>query len=514
MFFLWTSRSPNFAFVMVAARATMSGAEGRQLAAGAEGQPMHMPGGNTSRENPTRQEQPLVRFGLSLANWSEQWFPDPLVFALLGVVVVFIVGLILRESPAKLAIQGGKSFWALVPFTMQMVMIIIGGYIVASTPLVYRAIRALAAIPKTPRGAIALIALFSMLTSLISWGLSLIFSGLFVRELAHRVKGMDYRAAGAAAYLGLGAVWAMGLSSSAAMLMATKSAMPPTLFSISGLIPLTQTLFLWPSIATTAILIALSVVVAYLSAPPAERARTTESYGIEYEPILSRLEVRRKPGEWLEYSPLLTILVAALLCRYLVDVFRTSPQGALAALDLNTYNLMFITVGLLLHWRPKRFMRAVSDCVPATGGVLIQFPFYAVIFGMITGTGIADALAKLFASISTHGTYPLLVATYSAVLGVFIPSGGSKWVIEAPYVLQAANLHQVHLGWVVQIYNASEALPNLINPFWMLPLLGILKLKARDIVGYGMLQLMVHIPVVFFLCWLFARYLPYLPPMK
>jgi short-chain fatty acids transporter len=471
---------------------------------------MHMP----PEKQAAVQEQGLVRFGLGLANWSERWFPDPLIFALLGIVVIFVAGLLLHQSPAKLAIQGGKNFWTLVPFTMQMVMIIVGGYVVASTPIVYRAIRALAGIPQTPRGAVAMVALFSMLTSLISWGLSLIFSGLFVRELAHRVRGLDYRAAGGAAYLGLGAVWAMGLSSSAAMLMATKSAIPPSLFSISGLIPLTQTLFLWQSIATTAILIVLSVLIAYLSTPSPENARTAESYGIQYEPIRSSLEVRSKPGEWLEYSPLLTVLVAALLCYYLVDVFRTSPQGALAALDLNTYNLMFITVGLLLHWRPKRFMRAVVECIPATGGVLIQFPFYAVIFGMITGTGIADSLAKLFASVSTHGTYPLLVAIYSAVLGIFIPSGGSKWVIEAPYVLQAANLHQVHLGWVVQIYNASEALPNLVNPFWMLPLLGILKLKARDIVGYGVLQLIVHIPVVFFLCWLFARYIPYLPPMK
>jgi short-chain fatty acids transporter len=471
---------------------------------------MHMP----QKEQPATQEKQLVRFGLGLANWSEKWFPDPLVFAFMGIVVVFLVGLLLHQSPTKLAIQGGKNFWTLAPFTMQMVMIIIGGYVVASTPMVYRAIRALAEIPKTPKSAVAMVALFSMLTSLISWGLSLIFSGLFVRELAHRVKGMDYRAAGAAAYLGLGAVWAMGLSSSAAMLMATNSAIPSSLFNISGLIPLTQTLFLWQSTATAFILIVVSVLVAYLSTPSAENAKTAESYGIQYEPIRSSLEPKSKPGEWLEYSPLLTILVAILLSWYLVDVFRTSPQGALAALDLNTYNLMFITVGLLLHWRPKRFMRAVSECVPATGGVLIQFPFYAVIFGMIVGTGISDALARLFAAISTHNTYPLLVAMYSAILGVFIPSGGSKWVIEAPYVLQAANLHQVHLGWVVQIYNAAEALPNLINPFWMLPLLGILKLKARDIVGYGVLQLIVHIPVVFFLCWLFARYIPYLPPMK
>ena len=157
---------------------------------------------------------------------------------------------------------------------MQMVMIIIGGYVVASTPLVYRAIRWLAGVPKTPRGAIALVALFSMLTSLISWGLSLIFSGLYVRELSQRVKGLDYRAAGAAAYLGLGAVWAMGLSSSAAMLMATKSAIPPSLFAVSGLIPLTQTLFLWQSITLTAVLIVVSVLIAYLSAPSAENART------------------------------------------------------------------------------------------------------------------------------------------------------------------------------------------------------------------------------------------------
>ena len=459
-------------------------------------------------------ESALARMGLGLARWSERWFPDPLVFAFAGVVIVFLIGLLLKETPSKLAIAGGKSFWTLVPFTMQMVMIIIGGYVVATTPIVHRLIRALAKLPKTGRQAIALIALFSMLTSLISWGLSLIFSGLYVRECARRVKGMDYRAAGAAAYLGLGAVWALGLSASAAMMMATKASIPPALFAISGLITLRQTIFLWQSMSTAAILIAVSVTIAYWSAPSPENAKTAEDYGIEYETVDKPLEPRTKPGEWLEYSPLLTILVSALLLWYLVDVFRTSPQGALAALDLNTYNLMFIAVGLLLHWRPKRFVRTVAECIPATGGVLIQFPFYALIFGMIVGTGISDWLAKLFVRISTPGTFPLLVALYSAVLGVFVPSGGSKWVIEAPYILQAANLHHVSMGWVVQIYNAAEALPNLINPFWMLPLLGLLRLKARDLVGYSVLQMVLHVPLVFFLCWFFARYVPYLPPMK
>jgi short-chain fatty acids transporter len=466
-----------------------------------------------SAPNPQPRSTPLAAAGLALASWSERWFPDPLVFALLAVVVIFVAGIAAGESAANLAIQGGKSFWSLVPFTMQMVMVIIGGYVVASAPLVNRLIQSLTRIPRHPRSAIALVALLSMLTSLISWGLSLIFSALFVRALDQRVKGLDYRAAGAAAYLGLGTVWALGLSSSSALLMATSGAIPPKLLEISGVIPLTQTIFLPHSIATTAILIAISTGVAYLSAPSPEQARTAESLGIAIDsPPDSAGESRTRPGEYLEHSPVLMLVVAALLVVYLVDVFRTSPRGALAALDLNTYNLIFLTAGLLLQWRPRRFLKAVAECIPGAAGVIVQFPLYAMIFGMIVGTGLSDKLARLFAAISTHDTYALLVALYSATLGIFIPSGGSKWIVEAPYVMQAAIEHRVHLGWVVQIYNASEALPNLINPFYMLPLLGILRLKARDLVGYGILQLAVQIPVVFFLCWWIARQLPFVPP--
>jgi short-chain fatty acids transporter len=456
-------------------------------------------------------ENAITRLGLRLAAFSERYFPDALVFALLGIVVVFAGGLLLGETPSNLAIQGGKAFWGLVPFTMQMVMVVIGGYVVASAPLVYRLIVRLAGIPKSPRGAIVLIALVSMLTSLLSWGLSLIFSGFLTRELAHRVKGMDYRAAGAAAYLGLGAVWALGLSSSAALMMATPGAIPPALRQISGVIPLTQTVFLWQSLVTAAIVIVVSVLIAWWSAPRPENARTAEHFGIEYQPVDMQLPPRTRPAEWLEYSPLLNVAIALLLGWYLVDVFRHSPQGAVAALDLNNYNLIFITLGLLLQYRPRRFLKAVSEAIPSTGGVLIQFPFYAVIFGIISGSGISHWLADLFTRITTPGDYPVLVAVYSALLGVFVPSGGSKWVVEAPYVLEAAKAQQVHLGWVVQIYNAAEALPNLINPFFMLPLTGLLRVKARDLIGYGTLQLIVHVPLVILLCWLFARTLQYIP---
>jgi short-chain fatty acids transporter len=461
-----------------------------------------------------RKRTTLEGFGLWLAAWSEKWFPDAWVFALVGVAVVFGLGILMGESPAKLAVEGGKSFWSLVPFTMQMAMIIIGGYVVASTPAVYWLIRKVAQITSNPRAAVAWVAFFSMATSLISWGFSLIFSALLVREMSRRIPKLDYRAAGAAGYLGMGAVWALGLSSSAALMMATKSAIPPKLYDISGLIPLTRTLFLWPNLWMILALVAVSILVAYYSAPVEARARTAEDFGLKFESIDMTIEPRQKPGEWLEYNPALILGVGALLAWYLVDVFRTSPAGPLAALDLNNYNLIFITVGMLLHWRPKRFLKAVADSVPAIGGVVIQFPFYAMIFGMIVGTGISKRLADLFVAISTPKTYALVVALYSAILGVFIPSGGSKWVVEAPYVLQAATEQRVNLGWVVQIYNAAEALPNLLNPFWMLPLLGLLRVKARDLVGYSVLQMFIHIPVVFFLCWLFAQFIPFVPLMK
>ena len=155
---------------------------------------------------------------------------------------------------------------------------------------------------------------------------------------------------------------------------------------------------------------------------------------------------------------------------------------------------------MLLHWRPKRFLKAVVKSVPATAGVLIQFPFYGAIAAILTmakndaGLTVSDQIAHAFVAMSTQHLFPLVIGVYSAVLGFFIPSGGGKWLLEAPYVMQAANDLKVHLGWAVQVYNAAEALPNLINPFWMLPLLGVLGLKARDIVGFTFLQLLVHLP--------------------
>jgi len=461
----------------------------------------------------------LVRFALKLSAWAERWFPDAYIFAVLAVVLVALAALALRAPPQDVAVAFGDGFWNLIPFTMQMAFIVIGGYVVATAPIVARLIDALAAVPRTGRGAVAYVALVSMLASLLNWGFSLVFGGLLVRALARREDlAMDYRAAGAAAYLGLGASWAMGLSSSAAQLQANPGSLPKNLVAITGVIPFSETIFLWQSLALTAILIAVSVLIAWWSAPGPGRAQVASGYVEKETVVLRTLPQFRRPGEWLETSPLLTILVVLLALGWLWHEFA-AKSAIVAISSLNTYNFIFLMAGLLLHWRPSSFLNAVARAVPSTTGVLIQFPLYGAIQAILTtpkregGETVAQLLSNLFVHLASTDTYAVVIGVYSGILGFFVPSGGGKWVIEAPYVMQAAVDLKYHLGWAVQIYNAAEALPNLINPFWMLPLLGVLGLKARDIVGFTFVQFLVHVPLVLFLLWLFGSTLAYQPPV-
>lgn len=462
----------------------------------------------------------MARAALHSAAWAERWFPDAYVFAVLGVVIVAVAAMVAGASPRATAEAFGGGFWSLIPFTMQMAFVVIGGYAVATAPIVARLIDQLARVPRSGRGAVVYVALVSMLASLLSWGFSLVFGGLLVRALARRSElKMDYRAAGAAAYLGLGAVWAMGLSSSAAQLQANPASMPPGLLEITGVLPFTETIFLWQSIVLTAVLILVSLLICWLTAPTSSAARTVEAFD---EAVASQakaqLPPRTRPGEWLEYSPLLTVLLSLLSFGWLASEFASKPVITAIA-NLNTYNFLFLALGLLLHWRPRSFLNAVARAVPGTTGVLIQFPLYGGIAMILTGAkgaggdSLAHHLSQIFVQVATRDTFPAVMGAYSAILGFFVPSGGGKWLVEAPYVMQAANELHAHLGWAVQVYNAAEALPNLINPFWMLPLLGVLGLKARDIVGFTFIQLLVHIPLVIGLLWLLGLTLAYVPPV-
>lgn len=462
----------------------------------------------------------LESFASGITRWAEKWFPDSYIFAVLAVVVVTLGALFAGVAPRAIASSFGEGFWSLIPFTMQMAMVVISGYVVASSPPAGKLIRALAVLPKTERGAVAYIALFTILASLLNWAFSLVFGGLYVRALARRTDlRMDYRAAGAAGYLGLGATWALGLSSSAAQLQANVESIPKSLLPITGVIPFSETIFLPQSLVMLAVLTFVSVIIAYLSAPTRDRAVTASDLGIDLTEISAdTLERPKQPSDWLEHSPVLTLFVVALGFGWLFLEF-SSKDSLVAISNLNTYNFLFLMTGMLLSWRPKRFLESVSKAVPSVGGILLQFPFYGSIAHLLTqaktanGFPLSHHVSDFFVSISTRDTYSALMGVYSAVLGFFIPSGGGKWIIEAPYLMQASNELKVHLGWTVMVYNAAEALPNLINPFFMVALVGVLGLKARDIIGYTVTQLVVHAPLVIFLLWALGETLEYHPPI-
>ena len=462
----------------------------------------------------------VARAALRLTAWTEKWIPDAFIFALLATFIVFAAALIWTPSSfAQVVDAWGNGFWDLIPFTLQMSLIIITGHVLATSAPMGKAIRAIAGWPRTPRGAVALVTFFALATSWFNWGFSLIFSAVLAKEVARRVSGVDYRALAAASVLGLGSIWAQGLSGSAALQMATPGALQPQIRDIvanggvvpGGIIPFRDTIFLWQSFVSVFVEMVIVTLVMWLATPPASKAKTAYALGIdlgdsEFRP--SPKPQAPSPGQWLEYSPILNLVLVAMGAVYLVRYFGRAPEP-LNAITVNIINFSFLLIGVLLHRTPARLMQAVQAATPAVWGVILQFPFYAGIAAIITSTHLSQQLANAFVSVSTPASYPAVVAMYSAVLGVFVPSGGSKWVIEAPYVMAAAHELKVHLGWVVAAYDLGEALANLVQPFWMLPILGMFGLRARDVMGYTFIVFLALTPVVILLVTLLGMTLPY-----
>lgn len=464
-------------------------------------------------------EGPVARLASTLTQWSERWVPDAFIFALIGTILVVVAAFAFTPAPAGAIVDAwGRGFWELIPFTLQMGLVIITGYVLASSPPIGRLIQTLAGWPQTPRGAVVFVTFFALTTSWLNWGFSLIFSAVLAKEVARRIENVDYRALAAASFLGLGSIWAQGLSGSAALQMASPGALQPQIREIvargglvpGGIITFQHTVFLWQSLVSVVLEIVVVTGVMWLAAPSGRRARTAKDLGISLATD-SHNEVDdrpRTPGTWLEHSPILTWLIVLLGFAYLARYFGAAPEP-LSAITLNVLNLSFLLVGFLLHGTPARLMKAVQQATPAIWGVILQFPFYAGIAGIITATGLNERLAALFVSISSPATFPAVVAAYSAVLGVFVPSGGSKWVIEAPYVMEAAHSLQVHLGWVVAAYDLGEALANLIQPFWMLPILALFGLRVSDVIGYTFVVFLVLTPLVLVMVTILGMTLSY-----
>ena len=437
----------------------------------------------------------LARLAAALSGWSLRWIPDPLVIAVALSAITFLLALaVTAATPLALLTAWGDGFFGLNELAMQMCLVIVTGSILAASRPFARLLDALAARPRSPRGAIALMALFSMTTALFHWGLSLIGSAVFARHLARRRGDLDYPLLVASAYLGMGAVWHAGLSGSVPLLVATPGHF---LAETIGLVPITETILRpFNLLLVGCVVLALTVVAVLMHpAPAATRPAPPAEVALSGDERAANRSAPRPltPAGRLERSPLLALLLG--LAGILWLAVTVHAKGA-AAITLNLVNFTFLTLGVLLHGRLSSFLRAAAEAGRHVWGVIIQFPLYAGIMGMMRGSGLADVIAGWFTQASTRETYPSLVLWYSAILNYFVPSGGSKWAIEGPYVLAAGQHLGVAASDTVLAYAWGEMVTDIIQPFWAIPLLTVAGLSFRDIAGYGMAFCLVYALIV------------------
>ncbi len=440
----------------------------------------------------------LGRLATTLTEFSQRWIPSAFSIAILLTFFTLALAMIVGgATPGAALVAWGDGFWTLLPFAMQMALVILTGFIVSAAPGVERLFARLAAIPRTPRGTIVLMALVSMSLAWVHWGLGLVGCAMFVRHLARAQSAVDYRLLVASAYLGMGATWHAGLSGSAPLLVATPGHF---LEKQIGIIPITATIFHPFNLGLTAlVMVILAAVVAALHPAPAD----TVAVGAEALDGLQRFTPPPRPAHWspsalVDHTPVLNVAVAACGAGWLAWYFGTNGF----VLTLDVVNFAFLMLGIALHRTPASLLAATDEGARLLGGVVLQFPFYAGMFGIIQGTGLVDVVGHWMASLASARTYPLLLYWYSGVVNYFVPSGGSKWAIEAPYLIDAGRRLGVGADRVVVAYAWGDMSTNIIQPFWALPLLAAARLDFRDIMGYTALVFVVYVAVVSVAFWL------------
>ena len=441
---------------------------------------------------------------VALNDWTQRWVPGAFSIAWILTLFVLALAVFVTKTPF-LACVGywGDGFWELLPFSMQMCLVMLTGSVVAVSPPVARWLARLASLPRTPRQSILLMALLSMLLALFHWGLSIVGSAVLVREMGRRRTPVDFRLLVAAAYLGMGTTWHAGLSASAPLLVAT-----PGHFMEAeiGIIPVGQTLFAPFNMILVGIVVALLAVVTPLLHPPADRVVTVKPEQLQaIRPFVPPTRPEGPEGATfaarLEYSPWVNWTFGALALVWLgVYLARTDHP-----VTLNALNFLMLALAIALHPSAASLVAAAEEAGRLVFGIILQFPLYAGIYGIIRSTPFAEGFAGLFARFTDASTYPLVVYWYSGVVNYFVPSGGSKWAIEAPYVLAAGQSLGVPAAKVVTAYAWGDMMTDIIQPFWAIPLLAAAKLDFREILGFCMILFCIYVPVVSLAFLLFPR---------
>ena len=427
--------------------------------------------------------------GDSLCRFTQRWIPDSWVVCMLLTVAAILLAMFGAEASLNESVLAwGDGMWALLELGMQFAIAMIAAHACVSSRPVFRFLDWLACLPdrNRPVQAIFLVGAYALVTGYLNWALSVVASALFVPFVARRNPKADIRVIIAAAYLGICTIWHGGLSGSAPLILATPG--NPLLAPASGepvidrVVPVTETLFIPFNLVFIAILGSVALAMVMLL-HPRKNAQTLTSEQIDrMMPKLPEDQAPETPAARMEASRG-WIILAAILIGYPLG-YSMVTRGFGATWTINAYNAVFLVAALLLQGRPSNLVRAFANGARTASGVILQFPFYAGIFGVINNTGLGAWLGELFVTFATTETYPLVVYFYSGFVNLFVPSGGSKWLIEAPYLLPAAKELGVSATTTVLAYAYGDATTNFIQPFWAIPILTVTRLKFGDVLGY------------------------------
>ncbi|RDU37024.1 short-chain fatty acid transporter [Neobacillus piezotolerans] len=413
----------------------------------------------------------------------QRYLPDPFLFVVILTFVVFGLGLIFTDNgPYQMVQHWGTGFWSLLAFSMQMVLVLVTGHVLASSHIFKKGLGALASTAKSPGQAILIVSLVSMIASLINWGFGLVIGALFAKELARKVKNVDYRLLIASAYSGF-VVWHGGISGSIPLTIAT-----PGHFSekMIGVIPTDQTIFAAFNLVIVAALLVVLPFVNRIMMPAKDETVTVDPALLEEPAYAAAIEAgAMTPADRLENSRIISFLIGIFGLVFLFYYFITNGFK----LNLDIVNFLFLFLGILFHGTPKKFLEAVINAVKGASGIIVQFPFYAGIMGMMTASGLAAVMSKGFVAISNEYTFHFFTFLSAGLVNFFVPSGGGQWAVQAPVMLEAAQAMNVSIPKTAMAVAWGDAWTNLIQPFWALPALAIAGLKAKDIMGYCVLTL-------------------------
>jgi len=436
----------------------------------------------------------LSRIAVAINNWTSRWVPSSFSIAILLTIFTLFLGITFTQHNLAECIRfWGDGFWELLSFAMQMTLIMVTGYLVVASPIVTRILHWFARLPRNATAAIAFTALGSMLLAWMNWGLGIIGSAVLVRFMVRKHKDVDYPLLVAVAYFGLGCTWHAGLSASAPILVATPGHFMEKQI---GLLPLLQTIFHPFNLTLTIVVLVLMTVLAALMHPRKVDQRKLVDSRLLKDDSESSAHPATTPANFADYLDshyILNLIVGGIGIGWMYLYFH---QNGWEKISINTVNFTFLILGILLHPSPASILKAAKESGSYIYNIVLQFPFYAGMYGIIKGTGLSNVIGNAFVHVATEKTLPLVVYWYSGIVNYFVPSGGSKWAVEAPYIIEAARALGTGYAKIVVSYAWGDMMTDLLQPFWALPLLTAAGLEFKEILGYEMVAFVVYASVV------------------